>query len=183
MALSHQKFREIVLQILYSQDLGHAEQKVMLELMMTELAVSKKNVRLAQEKVQRIVDHLSQIDPMIATVSTSYAFERIQTVTKNILRLGVYELFFEKEIPPNIPTPPRVIISEAIRLSRKFSSPESASFVNALLDHLYQASIGEKIAPQNFEAQVQSLLENEAEASKIIEENKIQLDEHEDEIE
>ena len=33
-------------------------------------------------------------------------------------------------------------ISEAIRLSRKFSTPESASFVNALLDHLYQSKEG-----------------------------------------
>lgn len=169
MALSHQKFREIVFQLLYSHDLGHADEKVMLELMMAELAVSKKNVRSAQERVQKILQNLVNIDPLITSVSTSYSFERIQTVTKNILRLGVYELFFDDQSDR---LPPKVVISEAIRLSRKFSSPESASFVNALLDHLYQASLGDKVDPEKIEEEAQALIQSEAELKKIIEDEK-----------
>jgi N utilization substance protein B len=179
MALSHQKFREIVLQLLYSYDIGHPEQQVMIDLMMAELAVSKKNVRFAQEKVQKILDCLPQIDPIIASVSTSYSFDRIQTVTKNILRLGVFELFFEKESPP---IPPKVVIAEAIRLSRKFNTPESASFVNALLDHLYQASHGEKIDSQDIEQQAQVLLKSETEATKTFEQNQLKLDDEENDL-
>lgn len=180
MALSHQKFREIVLQLLYSQDLGHPEQKVMLDLMMSELAVSKKNVRLALEKVQKIMDYLTQIDPMIASVSTSYTFDRIQTVTKNILRLGVFELFFEKQTPP---LPSKVAIAEAIRLSRKFNTPESASFVNALLDHLYQSSLGEKTDNEILEQQAQVLLESETEVAQTVEENNLKLEDQEEDLE
>jgi|GEM_PF-443543 len=162
MALSHQKFREIVFQILYSRHLGHAEEEVMLELMMAELEVSKKNVRMAQEKVEKIIESLNQIDPLIASVSTSYTFERIQTVTKNILRLGVFELFFDSQ---ESGTPAKVVIAEAIRLSRKFNTPESASFVNALLDHLYQGSLGEKNNPLDLEEQAQALLQSEKESA------------------
>lgn len=135
MSLSPQKFREITFQILYSRDIGHPEDDAILELMMGELAVSKKNVKTALEKADKISKH-AEIDPLIASVSTSYTFERIQAVTRNILRLAVYELFFEKEAPP------KVIIAEAIRLSKKFCSPESASFANALLDNLYRVSQG-----------------------------------------
>lgn len=177
MALSHQKFREIVFQLLYSYDLGSPDEKVMLELMMKELAVTKKNVRLAQEKVHKIQQSLSQIDPLIASVSTSYAFERIQTVAKNILRLGIFELFFDSQTPP---LPPKVAIAEALRLSRKFSSPESASFVNALLDHLYQASLGEKMDQDILEQQAQLLIESEKQALELIEQEKLKKAEDEE---
>jgi transcription antitermination protein NusB len=177
MALSHQKFREIVFQLLYSYDLGSPDEKVMLELMMKELAVTKKNVRLAQEKVHKIQQSLSQIDPLIASVSTSYAFERIQTVAKNILRLGIFELFFDSQTPP---LPPKVAIAEALRLSRKFSSPESASFVNALLDHLYQASLGEKMNQDILEQQAQLLIESEKQALELIEQEKLKKAEDEE---
>src|ERR1700730_15560992 len=164
MALSQQKFREIVFQLLYSQDIARPEEALMLELMMTELAVSKKNVRLAQERVNKIKEHLPEIDPLIASISTSYDFDRIQVVTKNILRLGVFELFFDDQIPP------KVAIAEAIRLSRKFNTPESASFVNALLDHLYQARQGGQVDPQKLSQQSQALVQSEKIASDAAQE-------------
>jgi N utilization substance protein B len=155
MALSPQKFREIVFQLLYSQDIGHPNDEAMLDLMMAELAVTKKSVKTAQDKVHEIVALLHEIDPLIASVSTSYTFDRIQTVTKNILRLAVYELFFEKSIPH------KVAIAEAIRLSRKFNSPESASFANALLDNLYHLSLGTQVDKKELEKQALEFLEKE----------------------
>jgi N utilization substance protein B len=171
MALSQQKFREIVLQLLYSQEVGHPNEGLMTDLMMGELAVSKKNVRLAQEKAQKIQENLPQIDSLIASVSTSYNFERIQVVTKNILRLGVFEIYFDEEIPP------KVAIAEAIRLSRKFNTPESASFVNALLDQLYQMHQGKEIDPQKIAQQSRALLESEEIASDAAQQQTSQKEE------
>lgn len=155
MTLSQQKYREIVFQLLYSQDMGHPDEPDMVNLIMAELAISKKNVRLALDKVRQILQHLPEIDPLIASVSKSYEFERIQRVTKNILRLGVYELFFDDGIPP------KVAIAEAIRLSRKFNTPESASFVNALLDHLYQKRLGCQSDPNLLEERLQAFTQSE----------------------
>lgn len=162
MALSQQKFREIVFQLLYSQDVGRPNTELMIDLMMGELTVSKKNVRLAQDRVALILKELPDIDERISAISTSYDFDRIQTVTKNILRLAIFELFFDPLIPP------KVAIAEAIRLSRKFSTPESASFVNALLDHLYQASLGTTSNAQDLEQLSQELLQSEKIASEAI---------------
>ena len=159
MALSQQKFREIVFQILYSQDVGRPDEALMTELMMGELAVSKRNVRLAQERAAAIHKELQDIDRRISSVSTSYDFERIQTVTKNILRLAVFELFFDPLMPA------KVAIAEAIRLSRKFNTPESASFVNALLDHLYQESLGEHGNTQKLAKSAQEFMQSEKIAS------------------
>ena len=68
MPLSPQKFREIVFQLLYSQDVAHPEEMLMTELMMGELAVSKKNVRMAQERASAIRDKLPSIDEQIGSV-------------------------------------------------------------------------------------------------------------------
>lgn len=168
MALSPQKFREIVLQLLYSQEIAHPDETLIIELMMAELAVSKKNVRLAYDRVQKIKERLPEIDPLITSVSTSYDFNRIQVVTKNILRLAIFELLFDDQIPP------KVAIAEAIRLSRKFSTPESASFVNALLDHLYQSSQGGTVDPQKINQQAQTLLESEKVESDLAQEQSLQ---------
>jgi N utilization substance protein B len=73
------------------------------------------------------------IDEKITSLSPDYSFARISRVEKTILRLGVYEILFDDLIPP------LVAISEAIRLTRKFGTPESARFVNAILDRVYHA--------------------------------------------
>jgi transcription antitermination protein NusB len=139
MALPQQKFREIVFQILYSLDIGMSKEDDIINLIMNELAVTKKIVRCAYEKVQAILQKKNEIDALITKMSLSYEFERIQTVERNILRLGVYEIIFEEGFPP------KVAIAEAIRLARKFGSPESASFVNAVLDGVYKSSLGEPV--------------------------------------
>lgn len=174
MAFSQQKFREIVFQLLYSEDIAHPNESLMTKLMMGELAVSKKNVRLAQERVQMIKEHLPEIDSLITSISISYDFNRIQIVTKNILRLAIFELLFDDQVPS------KVAIAEAIRLSRKFNTPESASFVNAILDHLYQAREGKQVDNQTLSQYSQSLLESEKIASDIALEESLRDEELDD---
>lgn len=155
MSLSPHKFREIVFQFLYSQDLHLSQEDEMVKLLMAELEVSKKNVKIAQERANLIVSYLPEIDKMIASVSTNYDFDRIQTVTKNILRLGTFELFFDDEIPP------KVAIAEAVRLSRKFCTPESAGFANAILDNLYQQKMGNPTDQKEIAKETKVLEESE----------------------
>jgi N utilization substance protein B len=166
MALPQQKTREIIFQLLYSYDLGKAQSTDMLPLLMKELAVTRKAIRDAQEKVDSILSKQTQIDDLIAKTSYSYAFERIQSVERNILRVGIFELLYDKSIPP------KVAISEAMRLARKFSTPESATFVNAILDSIYKSSEGIKIDAHVIEDASQALLKSE-DATKNVSENMI----------
>ncbi len=155
MSVPQQKFREIVFQILYSQDLGKPSERDISDLIMKELAVTRKVVQKAQERVNEIIAIFEETDSMIASASVTYDFDRIQTVERNILRLGIYELFFDQSIPP------KVAISEAMRLARKFGSPESANFVNAILDTLYKASLGEKVDQEALVKSSEELLKSE----------------------
>lgn len=160
MAVPVQKMREIIFQMLYSYDIGKADEEDMIDLMMKELSVSRSAVQAAQLKVEEIQAIQEELDSMISGASLSYAFERIQTVERNILRLGVYELFFAGDIPP------KVAISEAVRLARKFSTPESANFVNAILDTLHKARSGEELDMQALSRSIEDMAKSEEKAKK-----------------
>lgn len=160
MPLPAQKFREVVFQVLYSFDIARASDEEMQTLLMKELAITKKTVKEAQARAHQVLKEQSKIDEMIAKTSHSYEFERIQTVERNILRLGVFEIFFDPSIPP------KVAIAEAMRLARKFSTPEAASFINAILDTLYQSSLGEKIDDSQMKQSIAQLNDSEIKAQE-----------------
>lgn len=166
MTVPQQKFREIVFQMLYSYDIGKANEEDMIELLMKELAVTRKVVQKARDRVEEIVSILIELDQMISQASLSYDFERIQSVERNVLRLGLFELFFDEQIPP------KVAISEAMRLARKFGSPESAGFVNAIMDTLYQASMGKDVNENKIAESVNRMIKSEEISKEASENNK-----------
>lgn len=134
MSISPQKQREVVFLLIYSADFGSCDEGDMTRLLMHELAVAKSVLRKAHEEKGKVQEKLQEIDALIASCSQAYDFKRIPRIERNILRLAVYELLYSATVPP------KVAIAEAIRLSRKFATPESATFVNAILDAVYTAS-------------------------------------------
>lgn len=166
MAVPQEKQREIVFQMLYGYDIGRAGDEEMVNLLMKELAVTKKAVLDAQERVRRIAVILPELDQMIQAASQSYKFDRIQTVERNVLRLGLYEIFFDDQIPV------KVAISEAIRLTRKFGTPESAGFVNAILDSLYKISQGQYVDVDHVSKSIEELNRSEQIANQAAIEKK-----------
>jgi N utilization substance protein B len=143
MSLPPQKFREIVFLFLYRYEFISSELEETSAMIMDQLKVTKKSVLEAYERSLLIQNRLIEIDEQIASASTEYSFERISSVEKTILRLGLYEILYDASVPP------RVAFAEAIRLTRKFGSPESAHFVNAILDAVYKNGLKatEKPAP------------------------------------
>jgi N utilization substance protein B len=134
MAIPKKKFRELVFQLLYSQNFLSIETDDYSDFMMKIIKTTKSNVKKAYSYTLKVLEKLGEIDEKIERASSEYRLERILKVELNILRLGVFEIFFDSEIPG------KVAISEAVRLCRKFGSRESAKFVNAILDNLYKKS-------------------------------------------
>ena len=135
MVVSQQKLREILFELLYSHDIAQNQFEDMIPFMMKQHEVTKKTLYTLGAKKEALVAVLDQIDQKITDTSVEYAFDRISKVEKNILRLAIFELCFQEDIPD------KVAISEAVRLSRKFSTPEGASFVNAILDAIYKEKL------------------------------------------
>lgn len=133
MVVPQRKFREIVFQMVYSRDLNSEADAKVLTSLLDQFVVTRKVLHQAYGKVEKIFAILDEIDGLISNFSKDYDFKRISRVERNILRLGVYELKYEGEVPP------KVALAEAIRLSRKFGTPEGGAFVNAVLDAIFQS--------------------------------------------
>lgn len=84
----------------------------------------------ARALVSGTLDHLSEIDALIRSQAANWRLERMPPVDRNILRLAVYEMLYEQEVPK------LVVVDEAIELAKKFGSEQSSRFVNGLLDGL-----------------------------------------------
>lgn len=166
MALPQQKYREIVFQLLYGQDLAFPQDENLQSLISKELKISKRAVKEAQLRVNSIIQNLEEIDSLIGETSQSYNFKRIPSAERNILRLAIYEIIFDDQVPP------KVAIAEAIRLARKFSSPESATYVNALVDALYKKQLGEESDLSLVDQSAEALLEKESLNQEIVEQAK-----------
>jgi N utilization substance protein B len=132
MPLPPQKFREIVFQLLFSAAFDGAELENTAFMLMGELKVTKKTVLEACERARQVLARLDEIDEKIRKTSDQYQFERISSAEKCALRLGFFELFFDATLPH------KVAIAESIRLTRKFGTPESADFVNAIMDTVFK---------------------------------------------
>lgn len=78
-------------------------------------------------KVRAVRDKLEEIDSMISEKATGWNIGRIGKVELTILRLAVYELLFDDEIPTG------VAINEAVELAKKFGGEDSFAFVNGVL--------------------------------------------------
>lgn len=81
--------------------------------------------------VEGTVSHLEEIDSLIAASAENWRLPRMAAVDRNILRLAVYEFLYER-------TPGKVVINEALEVTKKFSTPEAVQFVNGILDAVRQ---------------------------------------------
>jgi N utilization substance protein B len=86
----------------------------------------------AAELVRGVQAHQDRIDELLAQYSQGWALDRMPAVDRNILRIGVYELFWAADVPDG------VVISEAVLLARDLSTDESPAFINGLLARLLE---------------------------------------------
>ncbi len=91
----------------------------------------------AETLVRGVVDNQERLDGQIEEVSEHWAVARMPLVDRTILRMGLYEL----ETYPETPT--AVVVSEAVRLAKSYSTERSGSFVNGVL-----ASLAKRIRPE-----------------------------------
>lgn len=97
-----------------------------------ELQERKLMVRESFDHAKRLVrgtlESLGEIDELIRAHAENWRLERMPPIDRNILRLALYEMLHEENVPKV------VIVDEAIELAKKFGSENSGRFVNGLLD-------------------------------------------------
>ena len=74
------------------------------------------------------IENLPEVDRNITSQLEHWDFSRLNKVDQAILRISVYSLLFQKDIPPS------VTIDEAVDISKDFGTDESYRFINGVLD-------------------------------------------------
>lgn len=125
------KSRELAVQLLYQLDLtGESDPAVQSEGFWSRHPVEEDVKVFADSLVRGTKLHETKIDEMIRQYSEHWDLSRMAVVDRNILRIGIFELLWVPD------SPPKVVINEALEISKKFSTEESSHFLNGILDRV-----------------------------------------------
>lgn len=86
--------------------------------------------KFAEDIVRGTINNLDAIDARLSAAAEHWVLDRMAAVDRNILRAAAYEIMYRDDIPA------AVAINEALEIAKRFSSTESASFINGILDRI-----------------------------------------------
>lgn len=113
--------REHALSLLYEAETKGVDGRIVLE----GLIVPPDD--LTRLLVEGVTDHLADIDRIIADHAAGWTLDRMPALDRGILRLGVFELLYRRDIPV------AVVLDEAVELAKTFSTDDSSRYVNGVL--------------------------------------------------
>ncbi|MDE7319791.1 MAG: transcription antitermination factor NusB [Lachnospiraceae bacterium] len=127
--------RECIFQLLFRVEFNQQEEMpeqadLYLDDIRKEQTVQEKDEAYILEKYSRIVEELPKIDAMLDEASKGWKISRMGKVELTVLRLAVYEMKFDEDIPE------KVAINEAVELARKFGGDDAPAFINGVLAKL-----------------------------------------------
>ena len=117
--------RELALQALFGVEVGHREPAEMLEEVFKRGRIDGEKV-FVRELVLGTLEHASASDARIGPLLEGWTIERLPTIDRLLMRMGVYELEHTDMAAP-------IVINEAVELAKKFSTENSGRFVNGVL--------------------------------------------------
>lgn len=97
-----------------------------------ETAYSEKDADYIQARCQAVRDRLPEIDRLINENTQGWDTARMGKVELAVLRLGVYEMRYDDDIPAG------VAIDEAVEIAKKYGQENSGGFVNAILAKIFK---------------------------------------------
>ncbi len=128
--------RTIALQSLFEWDFYNGKQEIapMLEHNIQEFAekFSDEDVEFTTNLIAGVMNGIDDVNALIRKYAPDWPLEQITNVDRNVLRIGIYELKSDKDIPP------KVAINEAIELAKTFGGESSGKFVNGVLGSIYR---------------------------------------------
>jgi len=123
--------------MLFQADMGKQSPDVVQRTFWAQRPDVDEEVRGFAEDLFRVAnDRLAEIDGLIGKHAQHWRMERMAAVDRNVLRAAVAEFLGYPK------TPRAIVINEAIEIARRFSTPESVTFINGVLD-----SVGKEIGP------------------------------------
>jgi N utilization substance protein B len=157
--LKRRKIREIAMQVLFLWDTQQAESREDADRVAADATEDHETRRQAIEMADGTWAQRESIDQWIERLAPQWPPRRQPAVDRSLLRLAVWEI-------TNTVTPPKVVIDEAIELSKQFSTAQSAGFINGVLDSVLREH--EKLTGQGAAVSAPSPVEHAYEADDTL---------------
>lgn len=130
--MKRSELREVLFKLLFRAEFNEvSEMPEQMQLYFTtdadDLKIKDEDKEYIIKREEDILSKLSAIDAEISDKATGWTIDRMGKVDLAIIRLAVYEIMFDDEIPLG------VSINEAVELAKKYGRDESGSFVNGVL--------------------------------------------------
>ena len=129
--------RYICLQLLYSTELSNQNkiENLLENFFKGDNAlfknISKEQIDYIKKLYKTTIDNQEKVDEIIKNKLNNWDITRLAAIDKAILRMSISEMLFIDEIPP------KVSITEGVEIAKVFSTDDSSSFVNGILDAVY----------------------------------------------
>jgi len=121
------KARAVALQALYEIDsVGHDIEETLTHLL-DNVNSPEESVVFVHELVNGVIQNREELDQNIKNFAPAWPVKQIPLIDRNILRLAIFEILLDNKVPV------KVVINEAVELSKTFGSDNSARFVNGVL--------------------------------------------------
>lgn len=128
--MNRRQARELAMKALFARDVGQGRPQDMLAYLCTEEGAEPAVQARGGELVAGVLSHLAEIDRRIAAYARDWSLPRLAAVDRNVLRLGVFELCHETDVPAG------VAINEAVEIAKAYGGADSGRFINGVLGQL-----------------------------------------------
>lgn len=146
MASNRHLGRIIALQTLYEEefrhDAGDAEFDLD-EVLSRNIARYKEmvdDIGFIEELVKGVLKSTADLDAVLQPIAPEWPIDQIARMDRLVLRMGLYELLYDKNVPP------KVVINEAVELAKAFGGENSSKFINGVLGTVLRQQTGGKAA-------------------------------------
>jgi transcription antitermination protein NusB len=132
--------RTVAMQSLFEWDFNGRQENLskVVDKLLNDFAHDVSEPEFAHTLAEGVEQNIEEIDKIIVDTAPEWPIDQITVVDRNVLRVGIYELMFLKDVPP------KVAINEAVEMGKIFGGESSGKFVNGVLGTLYK-----KIAPED----------------------------------
>ena len=127
--MSRRELREQIFKLLFRVEFNKMEDMPEQDQLFfeDEDAAQQEDAVYVSEKFRKIFEKLSEIDSQLNEKAEGWDTTRMSKVDLTILRLAVYEICYDEDVPTG------VAINEAVELAKKFGQDASSGFVNGIL--------------------------------------------------
>ncbi len=139
--MSRRTARKNAFKLIYAQDFRQDEDITdMIHYFFEEhQSINEIDKKFIESEVKNTIIHKDELDKYIEEYSTSWNIERLPKIDLAILRLALYEILKDTEIPPS------VSVNEAVEIAKQYSGDESPAFINGILGKIIREKSEAKV--------------------------------------